>query len=120
MTRLLVQEVARHVGTAYKRTVLARLLLALLIAAFVAPAVAAAPCHDAPAAAASHRQPPAPTPDADKAAVAHVCIGCVPLADRMGSVAQRALPSAPAPDVSVTRIALGGSSAPALPPPGNG
>lgn len=118
-----MQEVARGADKAYWRAMLARLFLVLLLAAFAVPAAAAPPCHGARAAtasnhaAASHHEAPAPTPDPGKAAVAHVCIGCVPLGDRMTSVARRALSAAAAPDASVARIDLGGSSAPALPPP---
>lgn len=118
MKTVSIQEVARSANPGYRRAMLARFLLALLLAAFATPAAAASPCHDAPAAAMmNHHQAPAPAPDPDNDAVAHVCIGCVPLADRMANVAGRALPGAPAPEASVARIDLGGSSAPALPPP---
>lgn len=61
--------------------VFARLILALLLAVFAAPAAASTPaCHDAPVAEAGLHALPAehhgtPSPD-DRALPAHLCIGC--------------------------------------------
>ncbi len=90
-----------------------RLLLALLLASFALPAAAAGPvCHEAPVTGMTHHEAP------EKHAPAHVCVGCVPLADWLGArVAPRILPAARQPDVRVVRLDLGGAVAPALPPP---
>ncbi|MEG3165892.1 hypothetical protein U1701_14940 [Sphingomonas sp. PB2P19] len=53
---------------------LARLILALLLAAFAFPASAPAACHDAPA---THSMPMDHAPE-QKATPPHGCIGCVP------------------------------------------
>lgn len=101
----------------------ARLILALLLAAFALPALANGPCHDAPARAmiaampAHHGPHHLPTPD-ERATVPHVCIGCIPPA----SLAMRALPARPvrpelprgAPTQRFDRLV---ALPPALPPP---
>lgn len=94
-----------------------RLLLLLLLASFAAPAAAVGRgCHDAPAATvmAHHDAPAAP----DEEMPAHLCIGCVPLADWLGERVSGPVPVAtiqPAPGTG--RLDLIGSGPPALPPP---
>lgn len=90
-----------------------RLLLALLLISFAVPAAAAGPvCHEAPMAGMTHHGAP------EKQAPAHVCVGCVPLADWLGArVTPRILPAERQPDRRVVRLDLGGTIAPALPPP---
>lgn len=90
-----------------------RLLLALLLASFTVPAAAAAPaCHDDTAMGMTHHQAP------EKQGGAHVCVGCVPLADWLGTrIVPRIPPRARQPHTTVVRLDLGGATAPALPPP---
>lgn len=94
---------------------LVRLLLALLLASFAVPAAAAGPaCHEAPMAGMAHHGAP------EKQAPAHVCVGCAPLADWLGArMTLRILPAAREPDARVVHLDLGGTIAPALPPPRN-
>jgi hypothetical protein len=113
---------------------LARLILALLLAAFAFPAVAPAACHDAPASrghgvvmdmaamggtheAVSGHRPDHEAPDR-KATPLHGCIGCVPPSNWN---AARVLGVALQEPVMVTERAavldLGAGIAPALRPP---
>ena len=113
---------------------LARLILALLLAAFAFPAVAPAACHDAPASrghaavmdmaamggtheAISGHRPDHEAPDR-KATPLHGCIGCVPPSNWNGA---RVLGVALREPAMVTeRVAvldLGAGVAPALRPP---
>lgn len=99
---------------------LARLILALLLAAFATPAAVAAPaCHGETPAVTTHHADhrPAPAPQENEA-TAHMCIGCVPLADWLGArVAAPTIPAGPMPAIRAERMDLGQASAPALPPP---
>lgn len=90
-----------------------RLLLALLLASFVVPAAAAVPaCHDEAMSGMAHHRAP------EKQAPAHVCVGCVPLADWIGPrIAPPILPTPRLPSARVVRLDLGGTVVPALPPP---
>ena len=103
----------------------ARLILALLLAAFALPALANGPCHDAPsaakaatmAAAMHHGTPGKPAQD-DRATAPHVCIGCIPPV----SLARRALAAPVAATALPRRIVAsafmpGTGAPPALPPP---
>lgn len=95
---------------------LGRLLLALLLATFAVPAAAAVPaCHDVPAATAvmHHGAPAVP-----EKATAHLCIGCVPIADWLVERVSERLPvAAPRPMPRIERLDVGESGPPALPPP---
>ncbi len=108
-------------GRRRSASVLARLILALLLAAFAFPAMANGPCHDAPAmmpmahhGAAKHRMP-----GSDERGLApHVCIGCIPPA----TIAPRpvATPFAYAPmrrAIVASAFAPGLRAPPILPPP---
>ncbi len=107
-------------GQAYFRTMLARLILSLLLAAFTLPAMAAAPCHDTPApmVMAPHHSMPATPGHEDKAIVAHACIGCIPPSSMMPRTM-----SHPAIAADVARVdalapfEAGKAPAPATPPP---
>jgi len=92
---------------------LVRLLLALLLASFAVPAAMAGPvCHEAPMAGMAHHGAP------EKQAPAHVCVGCVPLADWLGArVTPRFLPAPRRPEPRVVSLDIGEAVAPALPPP---
>jgi len=100
--------------------VFARLILALLLAAFALPAFASAPCHDAPAptmAAMHHSGHTAPMRE-DHATVPHMCIGCIPPA----SLAGRGMTVPLSPDAPPRRIVAAAfdpasGTPPALPPP---
>lgn len=93
---------------------LLRLLLALLVASFALPAAAAAPvCHEETPMAAMHHDAPA---SVEKPA--HVCVGCVPLADWDGAraaspVVRDEMPRA----IDVARLDLSGGAPPMLRPP---
>ena len=92
----------------------ARLILALLLAAFALPASAPAACHDVPA---THMMPMDHAPE-QKATPPHGCIGCVPPSNWD---AARILTSAPrTTPMMIERAAvldLGGTIAPDLRPP---
>lgn len=91
-----------------------RLLLALLLASFAVPATAAAPVCHGEATTMTHHGAPAP----EKMPSAHVCIGCVPLADWLGTrIDARVLPRAERPWTGIARLDLRRATAPALPPP---
>ncbi|MEG3177967.1 hypothetical protein U1872_17125 [Sphingomonas sp. RB3P16] len=98
----------------------ARLILALLLAAFAFPAFASAPCHDAPppkATAMHHAGHAAPVRD-DHATVPHMCIGCIPPA----SLAARGVtaplsPAAPPRRIVAAAFDPASGTPPALPPP---
>ncbi|WP_242137549.1 hypothetical protein [Sphingomonas sp. TREG-RG-20F-R18-01] len=100
---------------------LARLILALLLAAFAFPAMANGPCHDAPAMMpmAHHGDAPRHMPASDERGMApHVCIGCIPPA----TIAPRpvATPFAYAPmrrAIVASAVAPGLRAPPILPPP---
>ena len=95
----------RAIATALRhpRAVFARLILALLMAAFALPALANGPCHDAPAprmAAAMHHGVPGKPVQDDRPTAPHVCIGCIPPA----SLAKRLLAAPVAATVLPSRI----------------
>lgn len=99
---------------------LARLILALLLAAFAIPAAASVPaCHDAPMAmTAGHAMPAMPAGADHKAIAAHVCIGCIPPSDWIGGrLADRLRPDDATPIARVARLDAGAGWPPALPPP---
>ena len=108
-------------GRRKSAAVLARLILALLLAAFAFPAMANGPCHDAPAMMpmAHHGDAPRHMPASDERGVApHVCIGCIPPA----TIAPRAVatPFAYAPmrrAIVASAVAPGLRAPPILPPP---
>ncbi|MGY2735327.1 hypothetical protein [Sphingomonas sp. UYP23] len=100
----------------------ARLILALLLAAFAFPAFASAPCHDAPTPApmmaAMHHDGHAAPVREDHATVPHMCIGCIPPA----SLAARGVTAPLSPDAPTRRIVAAAfdpasGTPPALPPP---
>lgn len=95
---------------------LARLLVALLLAAFAVPVAATPACHDGAPMAAMHHAAPA-TPDEHGQPV-HACIGCIPPGD--WNAARLATPVPPARIETVGRIArldLLAPLPPATPPP---
>lgn len=99
----------------------ARLILALLLAAFALPAVANGPCRDAPQpkmmAGMAHGSHHAPRPD-DHATVPHVCIGCIPPASlAVASVEGRALRVAVPRRILAAAFDPAAGVPPALPPP---
>ena len=103
---------------------LVRLILSLLLAALTLPAMAALPCHDAPApeTAMSHHampMPAAPTPaHDDKAVMGHACIGCIPPSTlRTGAAGAPALKTAETRMIGAVTFIPGTASAPATPPP---
>lgn len=99
---------------------LLRILLAALVACLSLPAMAAPVCHapEVTAAQPQHGHHAPATPDREERATpAHMCIGCIPPASRLGAVGE------PLPPVTLlTRIpsddgADGRSILPPLPPP---
>ncbi|WP_353203933.1 hypothetical protein [Sphingomonas sp.] len=99
----------------------ARLILALLLAAFALPALANGPCHDAPQpkvmAAMSHGSHHAPRPD-DHAALPHVCLGCIPPASlAVAALEVRALRVAVPRRMLAAAFDPAAGVPPALPPP---
>ena len=97
----------------------ARLILALLLAAFALPALANGPCHDAPQSAMAGHDPAhgMPAPD-ERATMPHVCIGCIPPASVMPLTFAPPMLAPALPRRSVA-LALdpGVGAPPALPPP---
>ena len=98
---------------------LARLILALLLAAFALPAMAASPCHEGGVMAAmtmsDHPGKPAPPHDA---VAGHVCIGCVPPSNWASAPIVTPLATARAPRVwTAARLDPGAGYPPVLPPP---
>lgn len=108
----------------------ARMILALLLAAFTFPAMANGPCHDSAAMMpgmmmaamavpmAHHQNAQHDRSDQPRGMAAHVCIGCIPPA----MVAPRPVstPFTYAPvrrAIAVTAFAAGLSAPPILPPP---
>ena len=97
---------------------LARLILALLLAAFALPGAASA-CHDAPVAMAAMHHGPVHAPD--KAVSVHACLGCIPLGDcAVARMEAPLLPVADAPLWMVATLDVRGAGPPALPPPRHG
>lgn len=99
----------------------ARLILALLLAVFAMPAMAAGPCHEAPKpqmmAGMAHGSHRAPRRD-DHATVPHVCIGCIPPASlAVAAVDARALRVAVPRRIVVAAFDPAAGLPPALPPP---
>jgi hypothetical protein len=99
---------------------LTRLILSLLLAALALPAMAASPCHDAPAsmAMAPHHSMPAMPGHEDKVIMVHSCIGCVP----PSSIEPRTISHPVIPDDIVRSEAIAPfdaatPAAPATPPP---
>ncbi|WP_354290516.1 hypothetical protein [Sphingomonas sp. PvP055] len=113
-------------GARTSARVFARMILALLLLAFAFPALANAPCHDAPLAPlamamthAGHQAPHHGVPASDeRGVVPHMCIGCIPPA----SIAPRPM-TAPVAYGAVRRAIVasafpaGLSAPPILPPP---
>jgi len=110
--------------------VFARMILALLLAAFAFPAMASGPCHASPAmmpgmmmaamaAPMAHRQNAQhDRSDQPRSMAAHVCIGCIPpamIAPRPVSTPFTYAPMRRA--IAVTAFAAGRSAPPILPPP---
>lgn len=98
------------------------MILALLLAAFAVPAAAtpvmAGPVVAGPAMGACHDAPPARHHGSDDGIVAHVCIGCVPVADWLSArVAAVVVPPAPPPFARVASLDIGDDIAPTLRPP---
>jgi len=96
---------------------LARLILALMLAAFALPA-ATMPCHDAPMAmsgvAMAHHGDVAPA----RAIAAHACIGCVPPSSWRTGTLDRLMPlSRPLQRIRVATLDVGPAAPPAIPPP---
>jgi hypothetical protein len=95
---------------------LARLILAVLLAALALPATAAMPCHDDTPVMGEmvHHAPASP----DRAIPAHICIGCVPPSSwRAARFETPALiPVAPVPG-PLAVLAAGTARAPDPPPP---
>ena len=107
-------------GRAYFRTMLARLILSLLLAAFTLPAMAAAPCHDTPApmVMAPHQSMPATPSHDDGAIVAHACIGCIPPSSMMPrTMSHPAIATDVAQVDAIAPFEAGKTAAPATPPP---
>ena len=101
---------------------LARLILALLLAAFAVPAMASSPCHDATASmvmAPGHTMPMRNVPKQDdRAIVAHVCIGCIPPSNmKSGAAARSRMASTEVRIARFIRLDPGEAPAPATPPP---
>jgi hypothetical protein len=98
----------------------ARLILALLLAAFAFPASAPAACHDARAAASHTMAAPMAmdhAPD-QKATPPHGCIGCVPPSNWSAARILGPVPrSAPATIERAAVLDIGGTIAPDLRPP---
>lgn len=101
----------------------ARLILALLLAAFALPAMASAPCHDGSGRMAGmtmgHDAPsPAPVQDQDKAIAVHSCMGCIPPASMVRpAFAVPLLPEGAMLVAPLARFDARRSSPPATPPP---
>lgn len=98
---------------------LARLILALLLAAFAVPVAAPAACHDAPVGRA-HAMPMGHASDTapEKAMPSHGCIGCVPPSNWIGARGIGAPPRECAPLIARARVLdIGTGAPPALPPP---
>ncbi len=109
-------------GRRKSASVFARMILAVLLAAFAFPAMANGPCHDSPAMMATmthHDDAPHKMPASDERGMApHVCIGCIPPA----TIAPRpvATPYSYAPirrAIIASAFAPGLSAPPILPPP---
>ena len=103
----------------YGAGMIARLILALLLAAFALPALANGPCHDAPVAKAAphHATHGVPRPD-DRAAVTHVCIGCIPPASLDSRMIVARLPVDTSPHALAASVfAPRSGTPPTLPPP---
>lgn len=106
--------------------VFARMILALLLAAFAFPALANGPCHDPPVVRhamamphAGHQTPHHGGPASDeRGVVPHMCIGCIPPA----SIAPRPVAVPMAYDavgraIIASAFSAGLSAPPILPPP---
>ena len=99
---------------------LARLILSLLLMTFTLPAMAASPCHDAPApmAMAGHHSTPAMPAHQDKTMIAHACIGCIPPTSLKSGTEIGALIQSPEIRIAgFARLNPGKTPAPATPPP---
>ncbi|MEG3123683.1 hypothetical protein [Sphingomonas sp. GB1N7] len=102
---------------------IARLILALLLAAFALPAMASAPCHDGSGKMTGmtmgHDAPaPAPMRDHEKAIAVHSCMGCIPPASLVRpAFAVPLRPEGAMRIVALVRFDAGRSSPPATPPP---
>ncbi len=93
---------------------LARLILALLLAAFAFPASAPAACHDAPA---THMMPMDHAPE-QKAPPPHGCIGCVPPSNWSAARILGPVPRSAAATIERAAVLdIGGTIAPDLRPP---
>ena len=105
---------------------LARLILALLLAAFALPAMAVVPCHDQqggmrdmPAGMTMRHDAPAPMPEHDRKAIAvHACVGCIPPVSIAHPVFAAPLrPEGVLRAPSLARFDASLSTPPATPPP---
>ena len=97
---------------------LARFILALLLAAFALPASAPAACHDAMSGMSMPASVPMEHAPEQKATPPHGCIGCVPPSNWMAARTPDAIPRAPA--MLTARVAvldMRGAAAPMLRPP---
>lgn len=94
----------------------ARLILALLLIAFVTPVATAAPCHGA-AMTMTHDATGHSAPKQD-ATPAHICVGCIPPGDWTAErvAAPPAMPTLH-PAARVARLELRATTAPGLRPP---
>jgi hypothetical protein len=98
----------------------ARLLLALLLAAFAWPALANGPCCDMPVAAMAvpHHAGHAAPARRDHATAPHLCIGCVPPASLASPVAVAPLVGADAPRrIVAAAVEPASDTSPTLRPP---
>jgi hypothetical protein len=100
------------------RAMLLRLFLAALVACLSLPAMAQPVCHAPEVTAAEQHGHHAAAPDREeRAAPAHMCIGCVPPAARLSAVGEPLPPVAlPAPALAVD-MTEGRAVRPAVPPP---
>jgi hypothetical protein len=111
-------------------SVFARMILALLLAAFAVPAMASGPCHDSPAMMpgmmmagmaapmAQHRDAQHDRSDQPRGMAPHVCIGCIPPAMIAPRPVSTPFDYAPMPRAIVTTaFAAGLRAPPILPPP---
>jgi hypothetical protein len=105
--------------------VFARMILALLLAAFAFPAMANGPCHDSPAMMAAmagpmmhHQNAQHDRSDQPRGMAPHVCIGCIPPAMVAPRPVSTPFGYAPVPRaIAATAFAAGLSAPPILPPP---
>ncbi|RHW19379.1 hypothetical protein D1610_04570 [Sphingomonas gilva] len=95
---------------------LLRLLLAALVACLSLPAVAAPVCHAPQATEVEPHGHHAPDRE-ERAAPAHMCIGCIPPAARLSAVGEPLPPMALPSIIPVDNMTAGRRVRPDLPPP---